>query len=73
MAIQLVASQMLTKEQLREALNLPSTKMVDSLMQRRVIPFIKLGHRTVRFERAAVERALGKIEIHEVGRERQAA
>jgi hypothetical protein len=59
---------LLTKEELRAVLNLPSTKMVDGLMRRRAIPFIRLGHRTVRFERSAVEKALRKMEIHEVGR-----
>ena len=61
-------SQMLTKEQLRAELNLPSTRMVDTMMRKRVIPFITLGHRTVRFERAAVEKALSKVETHEAGR-----
>ena len=58
---------LLTKEQLRDALNLPSTRMVDELVRRRKIPVIRLGHRTVRFDLAKVEFALERLELKAVG------
>ncbi len=58
----------LTKEALRIKLDLPSTRMVDELMRKRKIPYVKLGHRTVRFTWPKVEAALAKLEIREVGR-----
>jgi len=67
MAIKLSDSQMLTKEQLAELLNLtPST--IDHMRQKRMIPALRFGYRTYRFERGAIERALGKLEQHEIGR-----
>ena len=59
---------LLTKEELRQRLNLPSTRMVDELVLRRKIPVIKLGHRTIRFDYERVRAALDKLEIKEVGR-----
>ena len=58
----------LTKEELRSRLNLPSTRMVDELMKRRKIPYIRLGHKTVRFSWSKCEAALARFEIREVGR-----
>ena len=51
------------KEQLREKLNLPSTRGVDELMQTKRIPFLRLGHRTVRFDWPKVEKALARFEV----------
>jgi excisionase family DNA binding protein len=31
------------------------------------IPYLKLGHRTVKFQRSRVEKALAKREVREVG------
>jgi hypothetical protein len=59
--------QLLTKEQLREALNLPSTRMVDELVRRRKIPVLRLGYRTVRFDLAKVQAALEKLELKAIG------
>ena len=59
---------LLDKEGLRQALNLTSTRMVDELVRRRKIPVIRLGYRTLRFNLAAVETALEKLTIREVGR-----
>ena len=59
-------SDLLTKEQLRQKLNLPSTRMVDELVRKRKIPVQKLGHRTVRFDYERVRAALDKLEIKEV-------
>ena len=60
--------ELLTKEELRQRLNLPSTRMVDELMRKRKIPYLKLGAKTVRFDYAKVLVALEKFEIKEVGR-----
>ena len=57
----------LTKEQLRDRLNLPSTRMVDEMMKRRMVPFQKLGHRTIRFNWEKVKAALEKFEHKAVG------
>lgn len=58
---------LLTKEELREKLNVPSTRMIDELMRKRKIPFIKLGHKTVRFDYEKVRAALDKFEHKAVG------
>jgi hypothetical protein len=58
---------LLTKEELRAALNLPSTRMVDELVRRRKIPVLRLGYRTLRFDLAKVEAALEKLELKAVG------
>ena len=58
---------LLTKEQLRDALNLPSTRMVDELVRRRKIPVLRLGYRTVRFDLAKVQAALEKLELKAIG------
>ena len=57
---------LLTKEQLRKKLNLPSTRSIDELMRRRVIPTIRLGWRTVRFDWAAVRAAIEKVTVQAV-------
>ena len=57
----------LTKEELKGRLNLPSTRMVDEMMKRRMIPFQKLGHRTIRFNWEKVKAALEKFEHKAVG------
>ena len=57
----------LTKEELRLRLNLPSTRMVDELVKKRKIPILKWGHRTVRFQLTKVLAALAKFEVKAVG------
>ena len=59
---------LLTKEELRAALNLPSTRMIDELVRKRKIPMIRLGHRN-QFDSilAKVMAALEKLEIKAVG------
>jgi hypothetical protein len=39
------------------------------MMRRRKIPFIALGHRTVRFHWPSVEKAIGKLEHKAIGQE----
>ena len=58
---------LMTKEELRAALNLPSTRRVDELVRKRKIPVIRLGHRTVRFNLAKVTTALERLELKAVG------
>ena len=57
----------LTKEELRVRLNLPSTRMVDELVRKRKIPYQKWGHRTIRFQLSKVLAALTKFEVKAVG------
>lgn len=57
----------LTKKELAERLNLSSTRMVDQLMRKRKIPYLSLGHRTVRFDWERVQEALAKLEHKAVG------
>jgi hypothetical protein len=59
---------LLTKEKLREALNLPSTRKIDYMMKKHMIPFYKWGPKTVRFDLAKVMAALEKFEYKAVGR-----
>ena len=54
--------ELLTKEQLRARLNLPSVRKIDDMMKRRMIPFLKWGSRTVRFDWPKVQAALEKFE-----------
>ena len=58
----------LDKEQLRRRLNLLSTRKVDEMMREKRIPFLRLGHRTVRFDWPKVEKALARLEVKEAGR-----
>ena len=64
--IKLKDSQLLTKEDLGEMLNLPA-RAIDSLRQKRLIPCIKLGYRTFRFEIQAVEKAISSLEQKAIG------
>jgi len=63
----------LNKKQLRKTLSLPSTRAVDELMRTKRIPFLRLGHRTVRFDWPKVEKALARFEVKEAGRVERAA
>jgi excisionase family DNA binding protein len=56
----------LTKTELAELLGL-TKRGVEELMRARKIPFLALGHRTVRFVLAEVEKALTKLEVKAVG------
>jgi hypothetical protein len=58
---------LLTKEQLRQRLNLPSTRKIDDMMKKRMIPFLKWGAKTVRFDWVKVQAALEKFESKAVG------
>lgn len=51
----------LTKEQLRQRLNLSSVRCVDEMVKQRKIPVTRIGHRTVRFCWPRVEAALERL------------
>lgn len=55
-------SELIDKEEVRRRLNLPSVRMVEELMRKRKIPFIRLGHRTVRFSWSKVLEAVSCYE-----------
>ena len=59
--------ELLTKEQLCERLNLPSVNSVEALMRSRKISFMRLGHRTVRFDWEKVKVEISRLEIKAVG------
>jgi hypothetical protein len=59
---------LLTKENLRQRLNLPSTRGVDELVRRKKIPVVRLGHRTTRFSWPDVERALRHLTVKSIGK-----
>ena len=67
MASSLNDPDLLTKEELRQKLNLPSTRKIDYMMKKRMIPYHKWGPKTVRFDLAKVLAALDKFEHKAVG------
>ena len=58
----------LNKKQLAGRLGI-SRRGVEEMMRRRKIPFLELGHRTVRFHWPSVEKAIGKLEHKAIGQE----
>jgi excisionase family DNA binding protein len=56
---------LLTYDELARELGLP-LRSVRTLAYKGIIPHVKLGHRTVRFQASRVERALQKREVKEV-------
>ena len=54
----------LTKQTLAARLDLPSTRVVDEMVARGVLPAIRLGHRTLRFRWSDVERTLSQLTIN---------
>ena len=60
-------SELLTKEELRERLNVPSVRVIEEMVKARRLPVIRLGYRTVRFDWEKVQAAIAKLEIKAVG------
>ncbi len=58
----------LNKLELAERLG-TTKRGVEEMMRRRKIPFLKLGHRTVRFDWPAVEKAINRLEFRAIGQE----
>ena len=54
---------LLTKREVAQMLNLPSTRSIDELVRRRALPVIRFGWRTIRFSPRAVEAALEKLTV----------
>ena len=61
------ASELLTKDELASRLKL-RRRGVEGLVARRIIPVIRISRRCVRFSWKAVENALARHEVKEVGR-----
>ena len=59
--------QYLTKSELAKRLKL-TRRGIECLVARRIIPVIRLSRRCVRFSWEAVQRALAKLEVKEIGR-----
>jgi excisionase family DNA binding protein len=57
-----ISDELLTKEELAARLRVPSIRIIEQMMRKRQIPFIKLGHRTVRFDWVKVEQAVARLE-----------
>ena len=57
----------LTKEQLRERMNVPHVHIIDQMRRSRKIPVVKLGYRTLRYDWPKVQAALEKLTVKEVG------
>lgn len=53
---------LIDKKELCRRLGLPSVRMVEILMRKRKIPYIRLGHRTVRFSWQHVIEAVSRLE-----------
>jgi excisionase family DNA binding protein len=58
---------LLTKDELAKRLKL-TRRGIECLVARRIIPVIRLSRRCVRFSWEAVQRALAKLEVKEIGR-----
>jgi excisionase family DNA binding protein len=62
----LLPNRLITKAEIAEYIGGSSTKIVDKLMRERKIPFTKIGHRTLRFDRDKVLAALSRLEVRAV-------
>ena len=58
---------LLTKEELRQRLNVPHVRIVENMTRAKKIPVVKLGHRTLRYNWTKVQAALEKLTVREVG------
>jgi hypothetical protein len=59
----LESPELIDKKELAKRLNAPSTRFVDGLMVRGVIPYLRLGYRTVRFDWIKVQTAIARHEV----------
>ena len=53
----MVTDQMLTKEELRQRLNVPHVRIIEEMTRKRKIPVCKLGYRTLRYDWSKVQAA----------------
>jgi len=54
-------------KELASRLNAPSQRILAEMRRKRMIPYIKLGHRTIRYSWPRVLEALSRFEIRAVG------
>ena len=57
--------ELLTEKELLKRLRTISKKKLWELRQEKLIPVVRLGHRTLRYNEAAVRRAIDKLTIQE--------
>jgi predicted DNA-binding transcriptional regulator AlpA len=57
---------LLTEKQLLKRLGTISAKKLYELRNQRLIPVVKLGHRTLRYNEAAVRKAINRLTLKEV-------
>ena len=57
---------LLDYQQMAGELGVP-VRSLRQLVYKGIVPHLRLGHRTVKFQRSQVERALKKRTVHEVG------
>ena len=62
-----VDPELLTKEELRQKLNLPHVRIIEDMTRKRKIPVISLGYRTKRYSWPKVQAALEKLTNKEIG------
>ena len=55
--------ELIGKQELARRIGAKSTKLVDSLVQRRLIPVLRFGHRTVRYDWTKVQESLSRLEV----------
>ena len=60
-------SELLTKEQLRQRLNVPHVRIIEEMTRKRKLPVVSLGYRTKRYSWPAVLKALEKLTVKEMG------
>lgn len=63
----MIREKLLNIQELSAEINLP-VRTIRTLLQKRRVPCIKLGHRTMRFNPAKVMAALDRFEVREFGR-----
>jgi len=59
---------LLDKNELKDALGLTSTRIIDQWVRSRRVSYYRLGHRTLKFSLPQVLADLAKFEIKAVGR-----
>lgn len=62
---------LIDKRELKEALGLTSTRIIDSWVRRRMISCIRLGHRTLKFSLPQVLEDLARFEVKAVGSDKK--
>lgn len=62
-----MSEKLLTKEELREKLNVPSVRVIEEMVKAKRLPVIRLGYRTVRFDWSKVQAALARLTVKAVG------